>query len=144
MFNLAIPSVRAGTASFNCEVPSARAVEPSTSCPAAPPSLSVRAFMLSMEMSSTFTSERKLDVATDIVISSENLFTSAVTSKYSGSSIPLRLSISARPGIASPTAIIESPFLVSLPFVISTFENTSAGSTIPVIIVKGTSFVLFV
>ena len=149
VFNWSTPSVSAGIASLNCCVPSCKDTVPSASWFAASSNEATVFFKSSKVISSAFISERRLDVATDIVISSEKSLTSAVNSKYSGISrssdlsLNLRFIVSLSPGIVIPTATILSPTLVSLPLVISTFENTSVGSIMPVIIVNGTATVCF-
>ena len=148
VFNWSTPSVSAGIASLNCCVPSCNVTVPSASCVAASSNEATVFFKSSKVMSSAFISERRLDVATDIVISSEKSLTSAVNSKYSGISrssdlsLNLRFIVSLSPGIVIPATIL-SPTLVSLPLVTSTFENTSVGSIMPVIIVNGTATVCF-
>ena len=95
-------------------------------------------------MSSRFKSDKRFDVATDIVISSSKSTASAVTSKYSGISIsaflPSRLKsrLSFKPGIAMPRTILLLSLSNILPLETVTLLNLSVGRTTPVIIVKGT------
>ena len=152
------PSVNVGTWSFNCCVPSASALLPSTSCGVASaswlvPSVSWSAascnsltlsFKLSIFRSSVSRSDKKLLVAIDIIISSSKSVTSAVTSKYSGTSkSSFSLSnfisrLSFKPGIVIPNTTLLSLTSVIFPFVTSILENLSDGSSIPVTIVNGT------